>query len=151
MTDESTDEETEMESDPEYLLIKDYRNNALYIRVEGAIIHPDTLRRAPFNFECKIDTGFYGGLFYERTLISDAERVNVQTRPATLYLADHTPITAQACIANIEKIDGQELPYPGIPVELFMHGRPRGLMGMGALKSFLFILDGINQEFKIRT
>ena len=146
---ESEEEEPEIESEPEWFIIKDYRNNASYVRIEGAIINPNTLSRAPFSFECKIDTGFFGGLFYEASLLSDVELVNVQSRRAPLILADGTSIIAQACIANIEKINGYDLPYPGVPVELYMYGRPRGLMGMGALRSFMVLLDGPSERIKI--
>ena len=134
----------------EWIITKDYRNNAAYVRVQGAIIHPMTLRRAPFSFECKIDTGFTEGLFYEATLISDAETVDVHPYPATLRLGDGTPLATHACIAHIEKINGYDLPPPGIQVQLYMCGRRRGYIGMEALKSCAVLFDGPNQKVKIK-
>lgn len=134
----------------EWVIKKDYRNNAVYVRVQGAIINPNTYRRAPFSFECKIDTGFTEGLFYEATLRSDAETVDVHPNPATLRLADGKPIAAHACIAHIENINDYDLPSPGIPVQLYMYGRRRGFMGMEALRSCIVLLDGPSQKFKMK-
>lgn len=134
----------------EWNFIKDYRNNAAYVRVQGAIINPNTLRRAPFSFECKIDTGFTSGLYYEETLRSDAQIVDVPISPAPLRLGDGTRTTAYACIAHIEKINDHELPPPGIPVQLYMKGTRRGYIGMEAIKSFVILLDGPHQRFKMK-
>lgn len=138
------------ESEAEWVIIKDYRNNALYVRVQGAIVNPITHRRAPFSFECMIDTGFFSGLYYEATLRSDAETVDVVSHPTTIHLADGTPVAAHTCIAYIEKINDYTLPPPGIPVTLYMRGTRRGFIGMEALKSFIILLDGQKQELKIR-
>ena len=129
---------------------KDYRSNAAYVRVEGAIINPNTLNRAPFSFECMIDTGFFSGLYYEASLQSDALTVDIVPAPTTIQLADGTPAAAHTCIAHIEKINDHALSSPGIPVTLYMRGTGRGYMGMEALKSFIVLLDGPSQKLKIR-
>jgi len=134
----------------EWVVSKNYRSNTAYVQVGGAIINPKTFRRAPFSFECKIDTGFTGGLCYEAALQSDAETIDVQTRSATLRQADGTPIAAQACIAYIESVNGYDLPSPGIPVQLYMYGRRTGLMGMEFLRSCIVLFNGPSQKLKIR-
>lgn len=131
-------------------IIKDYRNNAAYVRVQGAIINPKTHNRAPFSFECKVDTGFTSGLFYEEALRSDAETVNVRPRPAPIQLGNGQITTAYACIAYLEKIDGYTIPPPGIPVQLYMKSSRLGFIGMEALQSFIVIFDGPNQKFKLK-
>ena len=134
----------------EWDLSKDYRNNAAYVRVQGAIINPNTMNRAPFSFVCMIDTGFFSGLYYEASLRSDALTVDVVPNSTTIQLADGTRVAAHTCIATIEKINDYALPFPGIPVTLYMRGTGRGFMGMEAMKSFIVVLDGPSQKLKIK-
>jgi len=131
-------------------VIEQYRGNAVYVTVEGAIINSQTQQRAPFRFSCLVDTGCEFGLYYEETLRSDAESVGVVPTPTRIRLGDGTPVPAHVCIAHIERINKHILPPPGIPVQIFMRGSRRGFMGMEALKHFVTHFDGPSQELKIK-
>lgn len=134
-----------------WTIVDKYSKNSAYITVKGAIINSQTHNRAPFSFKCLIDTGFtIGGLYYEETLRSDAKIVGVTPTIATIRLADGSPVSAYVCMAHIEKINNIELPPPGIKVQLFMRGSGRGFIGMEALGSWIFLLDGPNKTFKIK-
>jgi len=126
-----------------------YRNNAAYVTVKGAIINARTMNRAPFSFECMIDTGFSSGLYYEEGLRSDAQIVGVTPNLTNIRLADGSIVPAYTCVAQIEEINNIKLRPPGITVTLFMRGRRKGLLGMEVLKSFITLFNGPAQEYKI--
>jgi hypothetical protein len=127
-----------------------YQNNAAYVTVKGAIINPRTMNRAPFSFECMIDTGFFSGLYYEEGLRSDALIVGVNPVLTTIRLADGSIVPAYTCVAQIEEINDFKLRPPGIKVTIFMRGLRKGYLGMEALKSFVTLFDGPAQKYKIR-
>ena len=127
-----------------------YRDNAAFVRVKGAIINPQNGSRAPLNFECKVDTGFTSGLYYEESLRSDAEIVGVTPFPTKIRLADGSKVSVHTCVAYIEEINSFRLPPPGLKVTLYMRGLRKGYIGMEALKSCLTQFDGHAQEIKMR-
>ena len=104
-----------------------YRGNAAFVNVKGAIQNPRTGNRAPFEFECMVDTGFFSGLYYEESLRSDAKIIGVDPFPTTIRLADGKEVPAYSCVAYLEEINGFKLPPPGLKITLFMKRQSDGI------------------------
>jgi predicted aspartyl protease len=127
---------------------KKYKNKKAYIKVKGAILNPETMRQVPLDFECRIDTGFDGGILVQNPYKLDAKSIGVEPRITNITLADGSKIPAYVCVAHIQVIDTCSLPLPGKPVVLVMCGSRKGeLLGMDALKYCTVFFDGPGQAF----
>lgn len=129
---------------------KKYREKHAYIRIAGIIPNPLTAAQVPLNFECRIDTGFDGGILVGVRYKSDAETIGIQPRLTNITLADGSKTPAYVCVAYIQAIEESAFTPPGKPVLLVMCGiRERQLMGMDALKYYTILFDGPKQAFTI--
>jgi len=127
---------------------KKYKNKKAYIKVKGAILNPETMRQIPLDFECRIDTGFDGGILIPKWYRPDAKSIGVEPSITNITLADGSKIPAYVCVAHIQQIDTCSLPLPGKPVVLVMCGSREGeLLGMDALKYCTVFFDGPGQAF----
>ena len=101
----------------------------------------------PFNADCLIDTGFYGGIFLPNTFIDDARSIGVE--PATtVTLADGSEIVAHVCAGYLQKIDDYFFANPGKPIFIVIYGNQSGeVLEMDTLQYFSVLFDGPNQLF----
>lgn len=128
-----------------------YKNRRAYIRIGGVIRNPKTARQIPLSFECRIDTGFDGGIFVPHWYRSDAQSIDVEPRITNITLADGSRISAYVCAAYLQNIDTCRFPPPGKPVTLVMCGNRKGeLLGIDALKYCTVLFDGPKQAFTIK-
>jgi len=129
---------------------KRYKNKSANVRIVGAIQNPQNMRRTPLDFECRIDTGFDGGILVPHWYRSDAQTIGVEPSITNITLADGSKIPAYVCAAYIHKIDTYTFPPPGKTAILVMCGnRKRELLGMDALKHCSVLFDGPKQTFTI--
>jgi len=129
---------------------KKYKKKRAYVKIKGVIQNPVTAHQTPLDFECRIDTGFDGGILVPLWLRSDAQSIKVEPRVTDLTLADGRKIPVYVCVAYIQSIDTYTFPLPGKPVRLVMCGNRRGkLLGMDALEYCSILFDGPKQAFTI--
>lgn len=129
---------------------KKYDRNQAYLRVKWIIQNPETLRQFPLDFECRIDTGFDGGILVPHWHLSDAKSIGVDPRPTNIVLADGRKIPAYVCVGHLQEIEGHALPLPGIPMILVMCGNRKGsLLGMDVLRNHVISFDGPAQAFSL--
>lgn len=127
---------------------RNYRNRKAYIRVKGAIVNPETMRQVPLDFECRIDTGFDGGILVPDLYRMDARSVGVEPSITNITLADGSRIPAYVCVAYLQEIEECSLPLPGKPVLVVICGNRKGeLLGMDTLKYCSVLFDGPGQAF----
>jgi len=127
---------------------KNYRNKSAFIEIEGIIPNPLTLAQVPLRFECRIDTGFDGGIFVPVRYKSDSEAIGVKPTVTNITLADGSKTPAYVCAAYLQAIDKRGFESPGKPVILVMCGFREGkMLGMDALKYCTILFDGPNQNF----
>ena len=128
---------------------KQYRRNAAYVRVAGYIPGLET-RQFSFELECRIDTGFDGGIFIPSRYKSDLDIIGVEPSISNVTLADGSKIAAYICAAYILKMDKCAFLPPGKPIEVIICGIREGqLLGMDTLKYCTAFFDGINQNLTI--
>jgi len=131
-------------------ITRKYKNKSAYIRIEGAIRNPQNMRQTPLHFECRIDTGFDGGIIVPHWYRSDAQTIGVEPGITNITLADGSQIPAYICVAHLHKIDTYTFPPPGKPTILVMCGNRKGeLLGMDALKYCSVLFDGPKQTLTI--
>ena len=131
-------------------ITKKYKKNSAYIRIEATIRNPETAKQTPLHLECRIDTGFDGGIFVPSLYLSDAKMIGIEPGITNITLADGGRITAYVCTAHINKIEKHYLPEPGKPVILVICGNRKGqLLGMDTLKYCTTAFDGPKQCFTI--
>lgn len=129
---------------------KRYKNKSAHIRIRGAIQNPQNMRQTPLDFECRIDTGFDGGIMVPHWYRSDAQIIGVEPSITNITLADGSKIPAYVCVAYLHNIDTYAFPPPGKPTILVMCGnRKAELLGMDALKNCTVLFDGPKQTFAI--
>lgn len=127
---------------------KKYRKKAAFIRIKGVIQNPQNLLQTPLDFECRIDTGFDGGIFIPHWYRSDAKTIGVEPTITNITLADGSKVPAYVCVAHLQKIDKFTFPTPGKQTILVMCGDRKGeLLGMDALKHCTILFDGPKQAF----
>lgn len=127
---------------------KSYRDKRAYIRVRGVILNPINSRQFPLSFECRIDTGFDGGLLIPKWHLSDAKSIDVEPSITSITLADGSKVPVYVCVAHIQEIDTYNLPLPGKPVMIVMCGNMKSqLLGMDVLKYGTILFDGPGQAF----
>lgn len=132
------------------MINKNYKKKSAYVNIEGIIQNPRNMRQTPLNFECRIDTGFDGGIFVPHWVRSDAQTIGVEPSITNLILADGSKIPVYVCAAHLRKIDTHVYSSPGKPVMLVMGGNRKGkLLGMDALKHCSVLFDGPSQAFEI--
>jgi len=132
------------------ILNKKYKKKKAYVRVKGIIQNPVTIRQTPLDFECRIDTGFDGGILVPHWYRSDAQSIKVEPSVTNITLADGSKTPAYVCAAYIQNIDKYTFPPPGKPVTLVMCGNRKGkLLGMGTLKYCSILFNGPKQTFTI--
>jgi len=131
-------------------LHKKYKNKSAKVRIVGAIQNPENMRQTPLDFECRIDTGFDGGIMVPHWYRSDAQTIGVEPSVTNITLADGSKIPAYVCAAYIHEIDKHSFSHPGKTVILVMCGNRKGeLLGMDALKHCSVLFDGPKQAFTI--
>lgn len=127
---------------------KKYRENKAFIKIKGAVMNPLTAAQVPLDCECRIDTGFDGGLMIPWWHQSEIETINVEPRFTNITVADGRTIPAVVCVAHLQEIDSHSFPMPGKPVMLVMCGNLEGsLLGMDTLKYSTILFDGPKQEY----
>jgi predicted aspartyl protease len=127
---------------------KKYRDKKAYIKIKGAIINPLTNRQVPLDYECRIDTGFDGGIMIPYWHKNQIQSIDVEPRITSITVADGSRIPAFVCVAHIHEIDSCSFSMPGRPVMLVMCGNwPGVLLGMDTLKYSKIVFDGPNQQF----
>jgi hypothetical protein len=127
-----------------------YQNNAAHVNVRGYFENSSTHQRTSFNITCKVDTGFYSGIYSFESLRSDAQIIGVNPVLTTIRLADGSEVPVYLCLAYIEKINEVTLPLPGKIVQLFMRGTGFSYLGMEALHDWITLFDGPTQTLKIK-
>ena len=106
------------------------------------------MRQVPLDCECRIDTGFDGGLMIPLWRKHDIEAINVQPSITNITVADGSQIPAFVCVAHLQEIDSHSFAMPGRPVMLVMCGNwPGVLLGMDSLKYSTILFDGPKQEY----
>lgn len=129
---------------------KDYEKKALFVRVRGIVQNPRDMRQVPFNFRCRVDTGFDGGVTAPRWFLSDIGTIGVQPLEKNWTLANGTRIPVFICAAYLHQIDLCVFPMPGLAVTMVMMGNvERNFLGMDSLKYCALILDGSKQKFSM--
>jgi len=127
---------------------KNYRNKRAYVKVKGAIINPITTRQIPLDCECRIDTGFDGGIMLPFWHMDELRDINVEARPTNITVADGRKVPAYVCVAHIQELENHPFLMPGRPVMLVMFGKLEGvLLGMDSLKYTTILFDGPNQAY----
>lgn len=130
---------------------KKYKGKKAYIKIKGAIINPVNSRQIPLDCECRIDTGFDGGIMIPFWRKEELRSINVQPVPTNMTVADGRTIPAFVCAAHIQEIETHTFPMPGRPVMLVMCGDLAGvLLGMDALKQSTILFHGPNQEYTMQ-
>ena len=129
---------------------KNYSNKRAYLKVKGVIQNPVNLRQVPLDFECRIDTGFDGGIMVPHWHLSDAQSIGIEPSITNIILADGRRIPAYVCVVHLQEIETYNIPPPGIPMILVMCGSRKGtLLGMDLLKNHVISFDGPNQAFTL--
>ncbi len=129
---------------------KKYYKKKAYLKVKGVIQNPANLRQFPLDFECRIDTGFDGGILIPHWHSADAKSIGVEPSLTNIILADGRKIPAYVCLAHLQEIEAHNLPAPGIPIVLVMCGNRDGsILGMDALQHHLISFDGPAQTCTI--
>jgi predicted aspartyl protease len=129
---------------------KKYVSNSAYLHVFGVVPNPSNGRQVPFNAECLVDTGFYGGIFLPNTFIIDARSIGVEPVATSVTLADGSEIIAHVCAGYLQKIENHDFDMPGKPIFIVIYGNEPGeVLGMNSLQHFILLLDGPNQCFTI--
>jgi predicted aspartyl protease len=130
------------------VITKKYTSKKAYIRVKGAIMNQVNGRQIPLDCECRIDTGFDGGLMIPFWHKDEIETIDVQPRLTNITIADGSTVPALICAVHIQEVENQTFPMPGRPVMLVMCGNRKGdLLGMDALKQSTILFDGPNQKY----
>jgi hypothetical protein len=133
------------------IINKKYEKKKAYIKIKGSIINTYNARQVPLNCECRIDTGFDGGLLIPFWHKDEIQSIDVQPVATTMTVADGRKIPAFVCAAHIQEIETRTFPMPGRAVMLVMCGNyPGVLLGMDALKQSTIFFDGPNQEYTIK-
>jgi len=108
------------------------------------------MRQVPIDFNCRIDTGFDGGVLIPQWHLSEAESIGIQPSITNMTLADGSKIPVYVFAAHIQEIEGKSLPSPGLPVLLVMCGKGKTvLLGMDTLKNSTILFDGPSQAFTL--
>lgn len=129
-------------------ITKKYQENKAYIKIKGAVINPQNARQVPLDCDCRIDTGFDGGLLIPLWHRKEIEDIDVEPRITNMTVADGTKVPALVCVAHLQEIDSHVLPMPGRDVMLVMCGdRPGVLLGMDTLRHSTILFDGPKQEY----
>lgn len=129
---------------------KNYSSNFAFVRVRGIVPNPENARQFPFEAECLIDTGFYGGVYLPDSFLSDAKTIGVTPTPTNITLADGSEIVAHVCAAYLLQIEDHKFNWPGKPIFLVIYGNKSDeLIGMNSLKHFPVLFDGPNSCFTI--
>ena len=124
--------------------------NFAFIRIRGIIQNPVNLRQYPFDLECLIDRGFYGGIYVPKIFLAHADLIDVTPRPTTVTLADGSLIAAHVCVAYLTQIEDYSFESPGIPTSLVIYGDKTGeLIGVDAMQHFSVLFDGPANNFTI--
>jgi len=128
-----------------------FENNAAYIKVEGIIQNPHNFQQVPFDFKCRIDTGFDGGVSTSIRYRSDVETIGVQPLIRNWTLADGSKTPVYICAAYLQKVGQHELPQPGKPIKLIMVGQKElHLFGMDSLQYCILTLNGKEKKFSLQ-
>jgi len=131
-------------------ICKNYRKKAAYITIEGTIPNPQTAAQVPLRFECRIDTGFDGGVLVPVRYKSDTQSIGVRPTITNMTLADGQKINVYVCAAYLQAIEKCVFESPGKPILLVMCGLREGqFLGMDALKYCTILFDGPKQNFTI--
>lgn len=131
-------------------IVKKYRKKSAYIRIEGIVSNPQTAAQVPLRFECRVDTGFDGGVLVPVRYKPDTEAIGVTPAITNVTLADGNKIPAYVCAAYLQAVDKHVFKSPGKPVTLIMCGFREGqMLGMDALKYCTIVFDGPKQDFTI--
>lgn len=129
---------------------KKYKKKSARVRIAGVIQNPQNMRQTPLDFECRIDTGFDGGIMVPHWFRSDAQSIGIEPSITNITLADGSKTPAYVCAAHIHKINGHSFSLPGKTAMLVMCGNRKGkLLGMDALKHCSVLFDGPKQAFTI--
>lgn len=106
------------------------------------------MRQIPLDCECRIDTGFDGGIMIPYWHKDEIQSIDVEPRLTNITVADGSKIPAFVCAVYIHEIDSCSFSMPGRAVMLVMCGNWSGvLLGMDTLKYSKILFDGPNQEF----
>jgi predicted aspartyl protease len=125
-----------------------YTDKKAFIKIKGAIINEVNGRQLPLDCDCRVDTGFDGGIMIPFWRKQEIESISVQPRPTNITIADGSKIPAFVCAAHIQEIENHTFPSPGRPVMLVMCGNWAGvLLGMDALKQSTILFDGPRQQY----
>ena len=106
------------------------------------------MRQIPLNCECRIYTGFDGGIMIPYWHKDEIQSIDVEPRITNITVADGSQVPALVCVAYIQEIDSCSFSMPGRAVMLVMSGNwPGTLLGMDTLKYSKILFDGPKQEF----
>jgi len=118
--------------------------------IEGIIPNPQSSQQIPFRFECRIDTGFDGGIFVQEADAIDLRMIGIEPTVTNIKLADGRRIPARICAAYLQRIEDCSFPPPGKPVKyVFCGGTRNKLLGMDALRYCIAYLDGPKQSLEL--
>jgi predicted aspartyl protease len=127
---------------------KTYLANSAYLRAFGVVTNPVNGRQVPFNTECLVDTGFYGGIFLPNSFMNDARSIGVEPVATPVTLADGNEIIAHVCAGYLQRLEDHDLGLPGKPIFIVISENASGdVLGMDTLQHFTILFDGPNQHF----
>jgi predicted aspartyl protease len=114
------------------------------------IPNPTNGRQVPFNAECMVDTGFYGGIFLPDTFLIDLRSIGVEPSATAVMLADGTEIVAHVCAGYLQSLENHDFSMPGKPIFAVIFGNEPGeIIGMNLLQYFAVLFDGPNQSLSL--
>jgi predicted aspartyl protease len=129
---------------------RNYVGNFAYLHASGIIPNPLNGRQAPFNADCMVDTGFYGGIFLPDTFLIDARSIGVEPAATTVTLADGTDIVAHVCAGYLQSLENHDFAAPGKPIFVVIYGHEPGeIIGMNLLQYFSVLFDGPNNSLSL--
>ena len=129
---------------------KDYEKKALFVQVRGIVQNPRNMRQTPFNFRCRVDTGFDGGVTAPHWFRSDVDTIGIQPLVRNWTLANGEKVPVYTCAAYLHQIDRCVFPMPGLAVKMVMLGNvEKHLLGMDSLQYCTLIVDGSNEKFSM--
>jgi len=129
---------------------KNFEKKALFVRVRGIVQNRVDMRQVPFNFKCRVDTGFDGGVTAPGRFLSDISTIGVQPLEKNWTLANGEKVPVFICAAYLHQIEHCIFPMPGLAVTLVILGNvEKNLLGMDSLKYCTLVLDGSKRNFSM--
>lgn len=122
---------------------------APFLKVRIVVSNPRNNRQTTFEEECWVDTGFSGGVHVPQYRMSEVQGIGIEPSLIKVRLSGGIPGTGFACVGSIRRIQGFNIPPPGIETELLIRGAEPGYLGLGVLRNWVAIFDGLQQILSI--